>query len=71
MSTLHITRDGSVLRKVDERLKVTFEKETIIDVPLIKVDQVIVWGRVTVTPQTVSSLWMPILLLEAGKTLGP
>jgi CRISPR-associated protein Cas1 len=45
-----------VLRKVDERLKVTFEKETVIDVPLIKVDQVIVWGRVTVTPSTVKSL---------------
>lgn len=56
MSTLHITRDGAVLRKVDERLKVTFEKETIIDVPLIKVEQVIIWGRVTVTHSTVSSL---------------
>ena len=56
MSTLHITRDGSVLRKVDERLKVTFEKETIIDVPLIKIDQVVIWGRVTVTPSTVNSL---------------
>jgi CRISPR-associated protein Cas1 len=56
MSTLHITRDGSVLRKVDERLKVTIEKETIIDVPLIKVDHVVVWGRVTVTPLTVRSL---------------
>ena len=56
MSTLHITRDDSVLRKVDERLKVTFEKETVIDVPLIKVDQVIIWGRVTVTPSTVKSL---------------
>lgn len=56
MSTLHITRDGAVLRKVDERLKVTFQKETIIDVPLIKVEQVVIWGRVTVTPSTVASL---------------
>ncbi|QSR87919.1 type I-D CRISPR-associated endonuclease Cas1 [Methylacidiphilum caldifontis] len=56
MSTLHVTLDGSVLRKVDERLKVTIEKETVIDVPLIKIDQVIIWGRVTVTPDTVKSL---------------
>ncbi len=74
MSALHITRDGSVLRKVDERLKVTFEKETIIDVPLIKVDQVIVWGRVTVTPFTVKSLLehgIEIVYLSAyGKYIG-
>lgn len=74
MSALHITRDGSVLRKVDERLKVTFEKETVIDVPLIKVDQVIIWGRVTVTPSTVRSLLehgIEIIYLSAyGKYIG-
>jgi CRISPR-associated protein Cas1 len=74
VSTLHITRDGSVLRKVDERLKVTFEKEAIIDVPLIKVDQVVIWGRVTVTPSTVKSLLehgIEIVYLSAyGKYIG-
>lgn len=74
MSALHITRDGSVLRKVDERLKVTFEKETIIDVPLIKLEQVIVWGRVTVTPSTVKSLLQKgieiIYLSIYGKYIG-
>ena len=57
MSTLHIIRDGSVLRKVDERLKVTIEKETIIDVPVIKVEQVVIWGRVTVTHISIVFSW--------------
>ena len=74
MSTLHITLDGAVLRKVDERLKVTLQKETIIDVPIIKVEQVIIWGRVTVTPLTVQSLLKNsieiIYLSRYGKYIG-
>ena len=56
MSTLYITQQDSVLRKVDERLKVTQNGETLIDIPLIKVTQVILFGRVTVTPATVAVL---------------
>lgn len=56
MSTLHVTRDGAVVRRVDERLKVTFEKETLIDIPIIKIDQVVIWGNITITAQTVKSL---------------
>jgi CRISPR-associated protein Cas1 len=56
MSTLYITQQDSVLRKVDERLKVTQQKETLLDIPLIKVSQVVMFGRVTVTAATVASL---------------
>ena len=56
MSTLYITQQDSVLRKVDERLKVTQNGQTLLDIPLIKVSQVILYGRVTVTPATVATL---------------
>jgi CRISP-associated protein Cas1 len=56
MSTLYITQQDAVLRKVDERLKVTQNGQTLLDIPLIKVSQVILFGRVTVTPATVATL---------------
>ncbi|MGH8071399.1 MAG: CRISPR-associated endonuclease Cas1, partial [Candidatus Entotheonellia bacterium] len=56
MSTLYITQQDTVLRKVDERLKVTSNGQTHLDIPLIKVSQVLIFGRVTVTPATVATL---------------
>lgn len=56
MSTLYITQQDSVLRKVDERLKVTQNGQTLLDIPLIKVSQVVLFGRVTVTAATVATL---------------
>lgn len=56
MSTLYITQQDSVLRKVDERLKITQNGQTLLDIPLIKVSQVVLFGRVTVTAATVVSL---------------
>ena len=40
----------------DERLKVTSNGQTLLDIPLIKVSQVLIFGRVTVTPATVATL---------------
>ncbi|HWP47363.1 MAG TPA: type I-D CRISPR-associated endonuclease Cas1d [Candidatus Limnocylindrales bacterium] len=56
MATLYITTEDSVLRKVDERLKVTKEKQTLIDVPMLKVSSVVLLGRVAVTAATVEAL---------------
>jgi CRISPR-associated protein Cas1 len=56
MSTLYITQQDTVLRKVDERLKVTSNGQTLLDIPLIKVSQVVAFGRVTVTAATVATL---------------
>jgi CRISPR-associated protein Cas1 len=56
MSTLYITQQDATLRKVDERLKVTVKKDVLLDVPMIKVSQVVLYGRVTVTAATVAAL---------------
>jgi CRISPR-associated protein Cas1 len=56
MSTLYLTQQDTMLRKVDERLKVTRKKETLLDLPLIKVSEVVIFGRVSVTGATVSAL---------------
>jgi CRISPR-associated protein Cas1 len=56
MSTLYLTQQDSVLRKEDERLKVTHKGEKLLDLPILKVSQVVVLGRVTVTPYTVAAL---------------
>ena len=56
MSTLYITEDDSILRKVDERIKVIKDKVVLLDIPLIKVTQIAVTGRVTVTGATVREL---------------
>lgn len=56
MSTLYITQQGAVVSKVSERLKVTLNKELLLDVPLIKVSQVVVFGQVMLTPPAVREL---------------
>ena len=56
MSTLYLTQQDSVLRKEDERLKVTLKGETLLDLPILKVSQVVILGRVTITPHTVAAL---------------
>jgi len=56
MSVLYVTQQDTVLRKEDERLKVTLKGETLLDLPMTKVSQVVLMGRVTVTPHTVASL---------------
>ncbi len=74
MSTLYVTQQDAVLRKVDERLKVTKEKETLLDLPMLKVSQVVLFGRVTVTAATVGSLLdhgiSLCYLTEHGRYLG-
>ena len=56
MSTLYVTQQDVVLRKTDERLKVTQKGSTLLDVPMLKVSQVVVFGRVTVTAATLQAL---------------
>jgi CRISPR-associated protein Cas1 len=56
MSTLYVTQQDAVLRKTDERLKVTQNGTTLLDVPMIKVSSIVLFGRVTVTAATVQAL---------------
>jgi CRISPR-associated protein Cas1 len=56
MSTLYVTQQDTVLRKTDERLKVTQQSTTLLDVPMLKVSEVVIFGRVTVTAATLQAL---------------
>ena len=49
MGTVYITQEDAFIGKTDERLYVRFDKKTILDVPLIKIDGVVVMGRATVS----------------------
>lgn len=74
MSTLYLTQQDAVLRKEDERLRVTLKGETLLDLPMLKVSQVVVMGRVTVTPHTVAALMERNIhltyLTEYGRYIG-
>ncbi|MBD2409817.1 type I-D CRISPR-associated endonuclease Cas1 [Nostoc calcicola FACHB-389] len=74
MGTVYVTQEDAFIGKVDERLNVKFEKKTILDVPLIKVDGVVVLGRATVSPAAISELLerhIPLTFLtENGRYLG-
>ncbi|RME50964.1 MAG: type I-D CRISPR-associated endonuclease Cas1 [Deltaproteobacteria bacterium] len=74
MSTLYITQEGAILRKTDERLRVTLKDETLIDIPLIKVSSVVILGRATVTSAAADALMqnkIPLSYLTAhGRFIG-
>jgi len=56
MSTIYITEQGAVLRKTGERLRVTFKSKLLLDRPLIKVSQIVVFGQASITAATVQTL---------------
>lgn len=57
MATVYLTEQGTTLSKIDERLVVSRGNETLEEIPLIRVDQVIVMGKgVRVTTPAVFAL---------------
>ncbi|MBU7584881.1 MAG: type I-D CRISPR-associated endonuclease Cas1 [Nostoc sp. TH1S01] len=74
MGTVYVTQEDAFVGKVDERLHIKFEKKTILDVPLIKVDGVVILGRATISPAAISELLerhIPLTFLtENGRYLG-
>ncbi|NJL87816.1 MAG: type I-D CRISPR-associated endonuclease Cas1 [Leptolyngbyaceae cyanobacterium SM1_1_3] len=56
MGTIYISTDDAFIGKTDERLRVRSNKETLLDVPMIKVDGVVVLGRATVSPAALMEL---------------
>ncbi len=74
MSTLYITQQDATLRKIDERLKITLKKDTLMEVPMIKVSKVVLYGRITVTAATAAALLERGIdicyLTQHGKYLG-
>lgn len=56
MPTVYITQEDTALKKKGERLVVKKGKERIADIPLIKVDQVVVFGEASISGALVSLL---------------
>jgi CRISPR-associated protein Cas1 len=74
MGTIYITQDESFIGKIDERIQIKADKKVLIDVPLIKVDGVVVMGRSSVSPAALTELLdrkIPLTFLtHTGKYLG-
>jgi CRISP-associated protein Cas1 len=74
MGTVYITENDAFIGKTDERLCVRANKQTLLDVPMIKVDGVVVLGRATVSPAVVVELLerkIPLSFLTGtGRYLG-
>ncbi|BAZ07918.1 type I-D CRISPR-associated endonuclease Cas1d [Calothrix sp. NIES-3974] len=69
MGTLYVTQEDAFIAKVDERLNVKYDKKTILDVPLIKIDGLVVMGRVSISPMAISELInhkIPLTFLTAN-----
>ncbi|MBZ8182023.1 type I-D CRISPR-associated endonuclease Cas1d [Oscillatoria salina] len=56
MGTVYVTQEDAFVGKIDERLHVKANKTKLIDVPLIKIDGVVLLGRATVSPAVVTEL---------------
>lgn len=56
MAVFYINQNDCLLKKQDERLKVVYQKETIKDVKLLDITQIVISGRVTVTPEVFNEL---------------
>jgi CRISP-associated protein Cas1 len=74
MGTVYVVQDDAFIGKTDERLRVTAQKQTLLDVPLIKIDGVVVLGRATISPAALMELLerkIPLTFLSGtGKYLG-
>ncbi|MFM6356553.1 type I-D CRISPR-associated endonuclease Cas1d [Planktothrix sp.] len=74
MGTVYITVDDAFIGKTDERLTVKADKKTVLDVPLIKVDGIVILGRATISPAVVQELLerhIPLTFLtDTGRYLG-
>ncbi|MBW4651203.1 MAG: type I-D CRISPR-associated endonuclease Cas1d [Kastovskya adunca ATA6-11-RM4] len=74
MGTVYITQPDAFIGKIDERLNVKANKQTLLDVPLLKVDGVVVLGRATISPAALTELLerqIPLSFLTGtGRYLG-
>lgn len=74
MGSLYIIQDDAFIGKIDERLNVKVKNQTLQDVPLIKLEGIVVLGRATISPAAIAELLerkIPLTFLtENGKYLG-
>jgi CRISPR-associated protein Cas1 len=74
MGTIYITSEDAFIGKIDERLQVKANKQKLLDVPLIKVEGLVVLGRATISPAALAEILerkIPLSFLsQTGKYLG-
>jgi CRISP-associated protein Cas1 len=74
MGIAYINQQDAFIGKIDERLTVIVEKNKLLDIPLIKLDGVVVMGRATISPAAIFELLqrkIPLTFLtENGTYLG-
>jgi CRISPR-associated protein Cas1 len=57
MGTVYITQEyDSFIGKTDERLTLKADKKKLLDIPLIKIDGIVILGQATVSPEIVNEL---------------
>lgn len=74
MGTVYVNQDDAFIGKTDERLTVKADKQQILDIPLLKIEGVVVFGRATISPAAVIELLerkIPMsFMTRAGRFLG-
>ncbi len=74
MGTIYISQDDAFIGKIDERVHVKADKKKLLEVPLIKVDGLVILGRANFSPALVTELLnrkIPLSFLTGtGKYLG-
>ncbi len=74
MGTVYVTQEDAFLGRSDERLKITHERRTLLEVPLLKVDGIVVLGRANFSPSLMGELMerqIPMSFLTVtGRYLG-
>lgn len=56
MSSIYVTENGSVVRITSRQLVVTKDKDKLLQIPLIKVDRLLLFGNIQITSQAVGTL---------------
>jgi len=56
MSTIYLCEQGSVVTKRNQRLQIIKEGQTLIDIPVIKIDKIFIFGNIQVTTQALALL---------------
>lgn len=56
MGTMYVVQEDAFLGKLDERLQIKHQGKRLLDVPLLKLDGVVLLGRATLSPHVVDEL---------------
>lgn len=74
MAPIYVREQGAVVRRQGERLLVTRDKQHLLDLPLLHVDQLVLFGNVQLTSQAVAMLLQAevdvVFLSQYGKFRG-